>query len=489
MKRINIAALLVVVTLLAFGCKKEEKKPEEEVKATAVVKVAKAELKDFVETLSLDGQVVAFEGGSARVAPMVAGRITKVLVKEGDTVEAGQMLALVDTRIQQGMAESASRAKDVAEAVARQSSSALVAATADVEVQIRIAKAGIETAIADRDASVKQAEIEVQRLRNGARPQEVSQQEQVVIQARITRDRAKVQSARDAKLLAEGYVSGQDADTSRAAYQLSESALKQAEEQLSLVKNGARDEEKKAAEERLKAAKVLGDKRVYQANLALKQAQQGELGLRAKMAESSASSMAVGQKAFDASAAKDAVKNGEVRSPFKGVVSRRMLSAGDSSDPNTPIFELNAITGGKDFLAQVSPKDAALIKVGMEIEFSSGSGQVRAVGVANSQTGMVPVRVTYPNSSTPQGVFETAKAHVRDLKGIVTVPLKAILRREDKTVVFVQDGTKAKLVTVELGPTDDEVAVIRKGISKGQMVILLGGHELSDGGAIEVEKG
>lgn len=65
------------------------------------VKVCRAEVMTLEPTLDLTGTIVAIPERSASVSPQIGGQIKEVLVTEGVTVEAGQELIRLDTRIAQ----------------------------------------------------------------------------------------------------------------------------------------------------------------------------------------------------------------------------------------------------------------------------------------------------------------------------------------------------------------------------------------------------
>src|SRR5437868_5683615 len=84
---------LVAVRVHGSGAhEEEEKKPE----ARAVpVQVATVHSGTLAETLRLTGTLQPLPNGSSRVAAQVAGRLSSVLVRPGQEVKAGQLLATV----------------------------------------------------------------------------------------------------------------------------------------------------------------------------------------------------------------------------------------------------------------------------------------------------------------------------------------------------------------------------------------------------------
>ena len=87
--RSTICGLLLLPLLLACGATDDG----EELGAPPVV-IASVELRDLEERIDATGELVAKE--EAQIASEVSGRITEILVGEGEEVEAGQVLLEID---------------------------------------------------------------------------------------------------------------------------------------------------------------------------------------------------------------------------------------------------------------------------------------------------------------------------------------------------------------------------------------------------------
>ena len=427
------------------------------------------------------------EGATSRLAPSVAGKLIEVRVKEGDRVSAGELLARIDTRALVAQSQSAAAGAASAQASATQSELALKAAQADQASAVQAARLALDVAVADGKSSVDQAAVELQRLRAGARPQEIAQAQQAVEGGRIARDKARLDADRDARLLKEGLVAGSQADASAAALRAAESALRSAQSALDLVRSGNRPEDIRAGELRLASARELAAKKVDQARAALRQAETGRLGVAAKGQEAAAARLNAQQKAADARAAASGIATGELRSPISGYVAKRFLNPGDVADATTPVLTVAATHPTVDFVGALSPDEARRVAVGMRVLLGEFGGSVASVGGADPATGLVPIRA-HLSGAGGAGGFATARIVLSTLRGVATVPKGAVLSREGKDVVFVaKDGT-AHLAEVEIGPQEGGLVAVRKGVAPGQRVVVLGGHELSDGAKIEAAK-
>lgn len=295
------------------------------------VQVLPVALRPVENVVTAEGNLSAGQGASARIAVTAAGRIKRVLVREGDRVQAGQLVALVDNRAAlaseraatANLTASLSDAKQ-AEIVIRatqsdqtnalqqaqlglrsavgerngaiqQAENALRSAqsdyrkavsgaqTRDVTNAVQQARLGLRAAMLDRDATIKTARNTLQtaqtalaKLRNGARPQEIRQAQAAVNQAQATRDRAATEVSRVRFLFDKGIKARRELDDATTALNVAEAALQTARDQLSLVQAGNRSEDIRAGElavaaarDSLSAAQESGTAKVAQAQSAL----------------------------------------------------------------------------------------------------------------------------------------------------------------------------------------------------------------------------
>jgi HlyD family secretion protein len=141
----------------------------------------------------------------------VAGRIVKVPIDEGASVEAGSTLALLDRQ-------------------------------------------PFIDALAGADAQVAAAQAELDKRRAGHRPQEIAQAEAVVAARRADMVRARRAYERNQTLVATSAVSRSAFEAAEAEYQAAEAQLRMAQEALALLRAGSRIEDIAAASAQLAAA-------------------------------------------------------------------------------------------------------------------------------------------------------------------------------------------------------------------------------------------
>lgn len=505
--------LMIVPGLLLFsGCASNVAKESGEAKTEApdpvTVELAPAEKQMVETTVAATGTLTVRQGGIVHVAPQAPGKLLSVRVREGQIVAAGEVIALIDNRPQRAQVSSAAAALKTSETQVRQSDLTADALAADNENAIQLARLSLSSARIDRDATVEQAALTLQsaqtdltKIRAGARPQEIAQAEQAVIQATTTRDRTVNEEARNKALWEKGFIAKRDWEDAVAAREVAESALKAAEAQANLVKTGARSEDVRAAEIRVELAqrsladaRKAGDAKIAQALAALRQAQQGALATQAKRSEAQAMRDTVQQRRAELLTAQETARTAELRSPVGGVVTRRLLNEGDMADVATPVAEVSDMTA-LDLIANVTAGDGIKIRPGMTARVTTPdapgrtfSGRVLSLGSVDSQTNLMPVRITIADTGKALriGAFASAEIILSRQPDAVVVPRQAILRRETGEVVFVVGADQiARERSVRVGVEKNDRTQILSGVRVGEQVIRLGHYELADGAKVQ----
>lgn len=146
----------------------------------------------------------------------VGGRIAAIEVEEGERVEKDALLAALDTR----------------------------------PVMSRVAEA---------DARVGEAQARLTRLRNGNRAQDIRQAQARLTAARATRENARQDHTRREPLVETGAISRDTWDVTVAELRRAEAQLAEAEQALSLLREGARPEDIEAARSQFQAAMAARD--------------------------------------------------------------------------------------------------------------------------------------------------------------------------------------------------------------------------------------
>ncbi|MFL5898458.1 MAG: efflux RND transporter periplasmic adaptor subunit, partial [Solirubrobacterales bacterium] len=488
----------------------EEKKTDAN---PVTVEVAHASVRPVESVVSAPGTLAPAQGATARVAAVVAGRLTDVRVREGERVTRGQILAIVGSGPQAAQARSAAVAVTAAEAQARQADIAASAAATDQANTVRLAELAVSAARLDQENTVLQArtalhsaETDLAKLRAGARPQEIAQAEQTVNQSLTTRNRATTELKRVQFLFDQGIAAQRQLDDAKTALDMADAALESARQQASLVRAGTRSEDIRAGElrveqarEALSQARTTGQSRVAQAQAALRQAQQGALQVEVRRQEARVAHDTAQQRRADLAAAQALAGYAELRSPLTGIVTRRTLNPGDQADPATPVLEVTD-TRTLNLLANLPAEEGRKVRPGMAVRVTTadmpgrgrvpaggGWGRVVTVGQVDPQSNLLSVRVSVPNPGgrLKVGSFATAEIILHTDPQAVVIPKEALLNREGKNVVFMvgpDDVAHQKAVTV--GAQQGAMTQILLGVSPGDTVIRVGQYELADGAKV-----
>ena len=151
-----------------------------------------------------------------RVSCKLPGRLLELRVKEGDYVEVGDTLAILEIP------------------------------EADAQQKVAEATEGAADAISDLTNA-------------GARKEAIEASRQILLQAESAKELAHNTYTRIQRLYDEGVMSAQKRDEALTAYKVTEAQVATAKAQYEIVKNGAREQEKRAVQKQAQAAKSAVD--------------------------------------------------------------------------------------------------------------------------------------------------------------------------------------------------------------------------------------
>lgn len=507
---IGVAATLLAVHLT--GGKQNARPavpmPSAAVQGTAqTVTVAPVESAAVGETLEATGTVVAYD--LLPVLPQANGlQIKQVLVKEGDAVEKGQTMAVLDDsvlreKIAEALAgvQSANSTVEQAEAQVQQAQSTQQEAQAGVAQ----AQAGVEKAIADAaqaKTAVGQARAGVEQAKAG-----VTQAKAGMASAQAKLDQAQREVNRTQDLASQGVISQQDLERRKTERQTAVQDLNKAKADL----NTALEEQNKAAEEvRSALAKVA----TAEANISTARAALSSARAKVNTAGASVSSAKanVGNNAASVRSNAAQVKQLQtqleqtiVRAPDSGTVAERIARVGDVSSGNQKLFSI--IRGNKlELQLKVPETQVSQVRPGTAVQITSDSdkriklsGTVRDISpLVDPQNRQATVKIDLPPSEfLRSGMFLRASVSTATAQGL-KVPAKAILPQSDgSSIVYKLVGEdKVQAQPVEVGEISggavgDLTAAkvqVKKGLKAGDRVVIAGAGYLKDGDRVKVVK-
>jgi HlyD family secretion protein len=205
------------------------------------------------------GATAYVEASQINASFKVGGRVTELLVKEGDAVTKGQPLARLQSSEIEAKVAQAEAAVGLAQGKIAEAEGAGAAAQAKRKQgadAVRLTADTAEQQVAQAAAAVQAAEAKVEALRSGARPEERKQAEAQLAAAKSVHEVAEHNLQRMQHLLAEGLIAKAEVDKVQVSYEEAKMKYELAQQQNALVQQGPRAEELKGAEAQLEQARA-----------------------------------------------------------------------------------------------------------------------------------------------------------------------------------------------------------------------------------------
>jgi HlyD family secretion protein len=421
------------------------------------VTTANAETTRISRTLNATGSIAARE--LTPVLPQTNGlQIKQVLVKEGDVVKAGQILAILDDSVIQTQ---------------------ILQAKADVESK-QADVASREAELASRRAAVESSKASV------ASSRAIVQQRQAdLAQAKARLTEAQRNFERVRQLTEEGAESKQRLDTAATNLATANEAVRLAEANI------------RSAEANVNSAQATIGRDEATVRSATAQISSAQANVRSNSAKVQQLRTQLGQTA--------------VRAPVSGIVAEKLVRVGDITGV-PPQTQMGTVVGGTQKLfsiirdsdlelqALIPETQLPQIKVGARVQVTSDAdnrirlqGQIREVEpVVNDRRREATVKIDLPATGLLKpGMFARALINTNSAIG-VTVQQKAVLPQSDgSSIVYIlnpDDTVRAQKVEVGEILKGGKVE-IKKGLEPGARVIMDGAGYLKDGDRVRVANG
>ncbi|MEN6642450.1 MAG: efflux RND transporter periplasmic adaptor subunit [Armatimonadia bacterium] len=520
-KWVAVTAIVTALAVLSWGLsgcgrKETQKKPEAATAESTPVQVQSSMRGTVTHWVPVSGSLVALS--DVPLSSRINGRLSRVLVREGDSVSAGQVVAeldMADQRSQLRMAQSAvqvaSSRLDQAKASHRQqlvtSQSGIKVADAAYSQQRVNTRTGIDSA----QAALESAQAQLSQVREGSRAQDIRRAQEQVTIAQAQLEKAESDTARYRTLTTQGAAARATLEQYETAERVCRAQLRGAQEALSLVKEGARTQEVvqaeqavRQAEERLRQAKAAEalDK-VRAADLESARAGMAQIDVRAADVQAARAAL---RQAYDSAAiARKALADAFIRSPISGQVASRTAEPGQVVSSGTAILRVVAL-GSVGFEPAVPARELGLIRVGQPVEVSVNklsptpfAGRVAVIYPAGSQanrTFTIRISIDNKNRLLRPEMFAQGRILVERHENALLVPSEALMRengiegQEDVARVFTVENGKAVEYQVRTGlETEDKKWIEVRGLPETAQVITQGQRDLTNGEAVTVGTG
>jgi HlyD family secretion protein len=279
-----------------------------------------------------------------------AGQLEEITVREGDSIQKGQVLARLDRN--QLVQQRAGAAAALAGAQAQ-----LAQAGTAAEWQRRTVSGEIHA----REAEVRAVEARLEELERGSRPQEIKEAQAAVSAARTELERASRDWERAQALYKDEDISTQQYDQFRARYESASAALRQAEERAALVQEGPRKETIAAAQAQVARARATLD--VGEANrLEVRRREQEITARQAEIARLRAQIALIDEQLADTVA----------ESPMDAVVLVKSADEGEIIAPGTTILTLGDVAHPW-LRGYINQTDLGRVKLGQHVKVTTDS--------------------------------------------------------------------------------------------------------------------
>ncbi|MCS6782898.1 MAG: efflux RND transporter periplasmic adaptor subunit [Gloeomargarita sp. SKYBB_i_bin120] len=398
----RVVPLVGVAALIAGGLwwwiARPRPKPKSPLKTAVVTR------ETLPVTVQVNGEVRPER--TINISPKTAGIVKELRVQEGDRVAAGQILAVMDDSNLRGQ-------------------------------------------LTQAQAQVKAAQANLQRLLAGNRRQEIAQAQAQVAEVQAALQRAEFDFLRSQTLWNQGAISRQEFDRARTERDQLQARLRQAQQQLDLLKAGFRPEE--IAQARAQLLQAQGVLQVVQAQL------------------------------------NDTI----LRAPFAGVVSRIYAEPGAFVTPTTSGSTVASATSSS-VLALVAPNQVVAkvpetvlpqLRLGQTAKIIADAypdtpftGRVTRIAVQsvleqNVNSFEVRLAVRDPQQKLRAGMSTSVLFQVGTLRNALVVPTVAIVRRERRTGVFLATDPP-QFQPIRTGISVGDKTVVKEGLQAGDRVLL-----------------
>lgn len=184
-----------------------------------------------------------------------------------------------------------------------------------------------------------------------------------------------------------------------------------------------------------------------------------------------------------------------VESTIDGIVKEVFIDLGDYITPQVPLFQIVDMEE-VEVVVNVPEKYIAKIREGLFSEIALVAyperqfyGRVKKISPAldpASRTLETRVLVQNKNYLVKPGMYGEVRIVLRKKENAIVIPISAVIERDGRNVVFIEEDGLAKQVEPVFDITEGDRISVSEGIEKEQRVIVTGQHNVSTGDKIIV---
>jgi len=395
---------------------------------------------------------------SVNISPKTAGRLETLYVEQGDRVEKGQAIAVMEN--QQFQAQLDRAESNLAEAEARLAEAKAGSRAEEIEQ----ARASLEQA----QARLAEAEARI--------PENIAQIRFQVDSAQSQFELAQDRLNRNEMLLAEGAIAQDRFDEIRNEYRSAQAALAEARQRLQQAQKTNRPEIEGLEAEVAQA----------QANL-----QQLQRGTRQEEIERLEAAVRAAQAQFRE--AQIQFQDTTIKAPFAGIITQKYATEGAFVTPTTSASSTAAATStsiialaeGLEVLAKVPEVDITQLKTGQSVDIMADAfpnevfrGRVKLIApeaIVEQNVTSFEVRIELQSGleKLQSGMNVDVTFLGQEVADTLVIPTVAVVTRQGETgVIIVNEEEEPEFQPVTLGLTVDNQTQILEGLAKSDRVFI-----------------
>ena len=375
------------------------------------VQISPAVLKPLTYSLTTTGDIAPLL--QVDLYPKVSGYLERIDVHIGDSVRQGQVIAQID-------------------------------------------RTDFLQKVKECEAKVAHAKAQLSELEAGTRTEELRQAEEAVKQAQSRFENARLQRERIEALFKRQVISKKEADIDEMEYTVAEAQLASSQQNLKLLREGARQEIREASQAKLKEMEaILAQERIR-------------------------------------------LQNTLIIAPFHGEIIKKFVDAGALVSPSTPLVTL-VHTETLKVVANVLERDIPLMKIGMKAKIRTEAypekvfeGKVARLNAAlelATRTLQAEIYIPNPGRLLKPGMFAKLEVVLSEKPKTLVIPIHAVLEEKNTKWVFIVKGNQAFQKSIVTGYEQDQLIEVLEGLSEGDQVIVRGQQSLKDRSSVRVIEG
>jgi HlyD family secretion protein len=433
--------------------------PQQEVRRRILT--APVERHSLPLTVSANGTVKPER--SINVSPKSSGVLKKLLVKEGDIVKQGQILAMMDDSDLQGQL--------------KQAQGQLAQQQANLQ---KLMAGNRPQDIAQAQGALDEAKANLQKAIAGNRPQDIGQAEARLRSSQAALSKAEDNFRRNQQLYKSGAISLQTLNQTRADRDSALGEVAQAQQALALQKAGSRTED------------------IAQARAVVSQKQQALSLLQAgsRIEDINQAKAQVTAASGSLQTIQTQINDTIIRAPFDGVVTQKFADPGAFVTPTTSGSSVSSATSSSilslasqnEVVANLAEVNIPQIHLGQQVMITADAypgktfeGRVSSISAQatveqNVTSFQVKIALVSPEAKKllRSGMNVEADFQVGQVKNALVVPTAAVVRQDRATGVYVMGAghRKPEFTPIKTGVTVDNFTEVKSGLTGNEKVLI-----------------